>query len=61
MRASRIAEQCNATRAAARLFTHHNTLLRRLARAEQLLPRPLARHTIEVGTALQVFQWRGRP
>ncbi|MFB6840020.1 PucR family transcriptional regulator [Streptomyces sp. NPDC056361] len=56
-----IAEQCNATRAAARLFTHRNTLLRRLARADQLLPRPLAEHTIEVGTALKVLQWRGRP
>ncbi|AUG75417.1 transcriptional regulator [Kitasatospora sp. MMS16-BH015] len=56
-----ITEQCNATRAAARLFTHRNTLLRRLARAEQLLPRPLAHHTIEVGTALQILQWRGRP
>ncbi|MEU1231831.1 PucR family transcriptional regulator [Streptomyces sp. NPDC005828] len=56
-----IAEQCNATRAAARLFTHRNTLLRRLARADQLLPRPLAQHTIEVGTALKVLQWRGHP
>lgn len=56
-----IAEQCNATRAAARLFTHRNTLLRRLARADRLLPRPLAEHTVEVGTALKVLQWRGRP
>ncbi|MGW5777505.1 PucR family transcriptional regulator [Streptomyces sp. NPDC003863] len=56
-----IAEQCNATRAAARLFTHRNTLLRRLARADQLLPRPLAQRTIEVGTALKVLQWRGHP
>ncbi len=31
-------EQCNASRAAARLFTHRNTLLRRLARADELLP-----------------------
>ncbi|MFF7438244.1 helix-turn-helix domain-containing protein [Streptomyces sp. NPDC008122] len=56
-----IAEQCNATRAAARLFTHRNTLLRHLARADQLLPRPLAQHTVEVGTALKVLQWRGHP
>ncbi|MFF0275688.1 PucR family transcriptional regulator [Streptomyces sp. NPDC004330] len=56
-----IEEQCNATRAAARLFTHRNTLLRRLSRADRLLPRPLAQHTIEVGTALKVLQWRGRP
>ncbi|WP_432016817.1 PucR family transcriptional regulator [Streptomyces hydrogenans] len=54
-----IEEQCNATRAAARLFTHRNTLLRRLTRADQLLPRPLARNPVEVGTALKVLQWRG--
>ncbi|MFE5797528.1 PucR family transcriptional regulator [Streptomyces sp. NPDC056503] len=53
-------EQCNATRAAARLFTHRNTLLRRLARADRLLPRPLAWHPVEVGAALRVLQWRGR-
>ncbi|MEU1199912.1 PucR family transcriptional regulator [Streptomyces sp. NPDC005813] len=55
-----IAEQCNASRAATRLFTHRNTLLRRLARAEHLLPRPLAGHTLEVAAALEVLQWRGR-
>ena len=55
-----IAEQCNATRAAGRLFTHRNTLLRRLARAEQLLPRPLTGSTVDVGTALEVVRWRGR-
>ncbi|MFJ1754777.1 PucR family transcriptional regulator [Kitasatospora sp. NPDC088134] len=56
-----LAEQCNATRAAARLFTHRNTLLRRLARADLLLPRPLAEHPVEVGAALALLQWRGRP
>ncbi|NEA46268.1 PucR family transcriptional regulator [Streptomyces sp. SID10815] len=56
-----IAEQCNATRAAARLFTHRNTLLRRLARADRLLPRPLAEHPVEVGAALEILRWRGRP
>ncbi|SEE34021.1 DNA-binding transcriptional regulator, PucR family [Streptomyces sp. 2231.1] len=56
-----IAEQCNATQAAVRLFTHRNTLLRRLARAERLLPRPLAEHSVEVGAALEVLRWRGHP
>ncbi|MEU2349562.1 PucR family transcriptional regulator [Modestobacter sp. NPDC049651] len=56
-----IAAQCNASRAAARSFSHRNTLLRRLARADQLLPRPLAEHTVEVGVALEVLRWRGRP
>ena len=54
-----IAEQCNATRAAERLFTHRNTILRRLARADQLLPRPLADNTLEVGAALEILHWRG--
>jgi DNA-binding PucR family transcriptional regulator len=56
-----LAEQCSVARAAARLFAHRNTVLRRLARAEQLLPRPLAEHVLEVGVALDVLRWRGRP
>lgn len=49
--------QCNASRAAARLYTHRNTLLRRLARADQLLPRPLAESTVNVAVALDVLRW----
>nr|AHX39387.1 hypothetical protein wt6.10c [Streptomyces sp. WT6] len=55
-----LAEQCNASRAAARLFTHRNTLLRRLARADELLPRPLATHPLNVAAALEILRWRGR-
>ena len=55
-----VAEQCNASRAAARLFTHRNTLLRRLARADNLLPRPLAESSVSVAVALDVLRWRGR-
>ena len=54
-----VAEQCNASRAAARLYTHRNTLLRRLARADELLPRPLAESTVPVAVALEVVRWRG--
>jgi len=54
-----VAEQCNASRAAARLYTHRNTLLRRLARADELLPRPLAESTVPVAVALEVLRWRG--
>jgi DNA-binding PucR family transcriptional regulator len=54
-----VEEQCNASRAATRLFTHRNTLLRRLARADELLPRPLAESTVEVAVALDVLRWRG--
>jgi len=54
-----VREQCNVSRAAGKLFTHRNTLLRRLARADELLPRPLADNSIEVGVALDVLHWRG--
>ena len=52
-------EQCNASRAAARLYTHRNTLLRRLSRAEQLLPRPLGENSVHVAVALDMIRWSG--
>ena len=52
-------EQCNASRAAARLYTHRNTLLRRLSRAEQLLPRPLEENSVRVAVALDMVRWSG--
>ncbi|MEV0766174.1 helix-turn-helix domain-containing protein [Nocardia sp. NPDC050435] len=55
-----IAEQGNASRTAERLFTHRNTVLRRLQRADQLLPRKLADQPIEISVALQILYWRGR-
>lgn len=48
---------CNASRAAELLHTHRNTLLRRLTRAEALLPRPLADQRIQVAVALEVLRW----
>ncbi|WP_425394840.1 PucR family transcriptional regulator [Chondromyces crocatus] len=51
-------EGCNASRAAARLRTHRNTLLRRLARAEELLPRPLEHSRVHVAVALEVLRWQ---
>lgn len=54
-----IDEQCNASRAAARLYIHRNTLLRRLARADALLPAPLAECTVHVAVALDLLRWRG--
>lgn len=56
-----IAAQCNASRAAQQLYIHRNTLLRRLAHADRLLPRPLAEDVVAVGAALEVLRWRGRP
>lgn len=55
-----IAEQCNVTRAAQSLYIHRNTLLRRLAHADRLLPRPLAADPVAVAAALEVLRWRGR-
>jgi len=52
-------EQCNASRAAAKLYTHRNTLLRRLTRAEEMLPRPLAGTSVHVAVALDALRWRG--
>ncbi len=52
-------EQCNASRAAARLYTHRNTLLRRLSRADQLLPRPLEENSVHVAVALDMVRWSG--
>jgi DNA-binding PucR family transcriptional regulator len=51
--------QSNATRAAATLYTHRNTIVSRLAKAEQLLPRPLDQSAFEVAVALEVLHWSG--
>jgi DNA-binding PucR family transcriptional regulator len=53
-----IRERCNATATAERMFTHRNTVLRRLLRAEELLPRPLDEHLVEVAVALEILAWR---
>ncbi|MGH2836153.1 MAG: PucR family transcriptional regulator [Solirubrobacteraceae bacterium] len=50
--------QSNATRAAEALFTHRNTVLTRLNRAEQLLPRPLEENSMAVAVSLEVVHWR---
>ncbi|WP_073486374.1 PucR family transcriptional regulator [Streptoalloteichus hindustanus] len=57
--ATYVREQCNTTRTAERLYTHRNTVLRRLARADELLPRPLAENVVDVAAALEVLRWRG--
>jgi DNA-binding PucR family transcriptional regulator len=49
----------NATEAARLLYTHRNTVLGRLRRAEQLLPRPLTENQLAVAVALEVAHWRG--
>ena len=54
-----ISEQFSASRAARALYTHRNTVLNRIQRAEQLLPFPLADHGLEVGVALEIARWLG--
>jgi DNA-binding PucR family transcriptional regulator len=53
-----LAEGCNASRAAELLHTHRNTLLRRLGRAQELLPRPLDGSRLHVAVALDVLRWQ---
>ncbi len=57
--AAYIREQCNTQRTADRLFTHRNTVIRRLARADRLLPRPLAENVVAVAAALEILHWQG--
>lgn len=54
-----IDQQCNVSRTAKLLFSHRNTLLRRLESAERMLPRPLSQNYIRVAVALEALQWRG--
>lgn len=53
-----IGEQFNVARAAEQLFTHRNTVDRRLRRADDLLPRPLAENPIDIAVALRVISLR---
>ena len=52
-------ERSSATRTARALFTHRNTILARLARAEELLPAPLEGRGLQVALALEILHWRG--
>ncbi|GAB18659.1 putative CdaR family transcriptional regulator [Gordonia effusa NBRC 100432] len=51
------AERCNSTTTAARLYTHRNTIVRRVARASDLLPIPLSHNAIGVAAALELSHW----
>lgn len=55
-----IRHQCNSTSTAAALFTHRNSVLRRLARADEQLPGALADRVLEVGVALELLRLRQR-
>ncbi len=52
-----VEENGSVQRVAARLYAHRNTVVRRMTRAQELLPRPLAQNRVQVAAALQVLQW----
>jgi DNA-binding PucR family transcriptional regulator len=52
-----LAEGSNASRTAERLPAHRNTVLARLARAEELLPAPVEGRRLQVALALEVERW----
>jgi DNA-binding PucR family transcriptional regulator len=54
-----VREKFSASRTAGLLFTHRNTVLNRLARAEELMPAPLTGRTAQVAVALEVVRWLG--
>ncbi|MEY9873581.1 DNA-binding PucR family transcriptional regulator [Streptacidiphilus sp. MAP12-33] len=49
--------ESHAGRTAELLYTHRNTVRGRVARAERLLPRPLAGRVPSVGLALELLRW----
>ncbi|MGV9670498.1 MULTISPECIES: PucR family transcriptional regulator [unclassified Gordonia (in: high G+C Gram-positive bacteria)] len=51
--------QCNTSRTAETMYTHRNTIIRRLARADELLPRPLTDALVDIAAALEIMRWRG--
>ncbi|HWC23822.1 MAG TPA: helix-turn-helix domain-containing protein [Flexivirga sp.] len=53
-----IGEQFNASRTAQRLYTHRNTVLRRLERADRLMPQPLGGNVTNVAAALEIVRLR---
>ncbi|NEW28764.1 PucR family transcriptional regulator [Nocardia cyriacigeorgica] len=52
---------CNTSRTAQHMFIHRNTIIRRLARADELLPKPLSDNILAVAAALEILHWRGEP
>ncbi|GAB10566.1 putative CdaR family transcriptional regulator [Gordonia araii NBRC 100433] len=53
-----VEEALNRTSTAERLYTHRNTIDRRLARVDELLPKPFAQNPTEVAAALTLLRIR---
>ncbi len=52
-------EGSSTAQAARALYTHRNTVLNRLHRAQDLLPTPLKGRHLEIGLALEIVHWLG--
>lgn len=48
---------CRVSETASALFTHRNTVLRRLARADSMLPVPLRENAVHIAVALELLDW----
>lgn len=51
-------KQSSVSQTALAVHAHRNTVLRRIARAEDLLPRPLASNAVAVAVALDILYWQ---
>lgn len=54
-----LAELGSVNRTAERLYAHRNTIMRRLEKADALLPHPVAERPLDVAAALELWQWLG--
>lgn len=54
-----LSHQCNASKAADSLYTHRNTVLRRIKHADELLPRTIEDNGLNIAMALEIKHWRG--
>ena len=54
-----VRELGNTSRTAERLYTHRNTIIRRLTRADELLPHALTANPVQIAAALEILRWRG--
>lgn len=53
-----VRERFTISRTAEKLYTHRNTVIRRLARADEMLPVPLADNVVAVAAALEIVALR---
>lgn len=54
-----VRERGSLVRTAEKLFVHRNTVIRRLERADELLPQGLEHNPVHVAVALEILLWHG--